>query len=142
MCFTNSLRYFNSGHNIIGLFCGRQNCYKLDMGLEGKLPWLFAKYHKLLLVKLEYWNGEFILKYSCSRFSCCKRRTAVEGNVTFKNRLNFMSYSWRVRGIKSGNIGIIQGNVRKDRLLADEGIGVKNIHAVRSYEPLYNELHL
>jgi len=33
-------------------------------------------------------------------------------------------------------------NVRKDRLLADEWPGVKNIHAVQSYEPLYNGLHL
>jgi len=36
---------------IIGLFCGRHIRDNLDTGSEGKLPWLFAKYHKNLLIK-------------------------------------------------------------------------------------------
>jgi hypothetical protein len=42
----------------------------------------------------------------------------------------------------SEDIGIIGVNVRKDRLLADEWPGVKNIHAVQCYEPYYNGFHL
>ena len=62
--------------------------------------------------------------------------------MTFKNRPNFMSSSWAVRGSNTEDKGIGLGHARKDELLADKGLGVNNIHAVQSYRPLYNKLNL
>jgi len=70
---------------------------------------------------------------------------AARGGLLLRG-MSHLRIAWILRPIHevlgevSLKIGIIEVKVRKDRPLADEGLGVKNIHAVQIYEPFYNEL--